>query len=135
MRTAKETLEELDRLLDEMKERPLDTVLIVEGRKDVAALGVLGVEGEIWHVQSGMSIFQLAEKLALEEKSAMILTDWDRKGGQICRLLKHALEANGVAYDDSQRARLVKISKKEIKDVESLPSFMSRLISELQKRR
>jgi 5S rRNA maturation endonuclease (ribonuclease M5) len=135
MRTAKGTLEELDRLLDELKERPHDTVLLVEGRKDVSALWVLGVEGEVWQVQTGQSIFQLAERLAQEKKRAIILTDWDRKGGQICRLLRKALDANGVPYDDSQRTRLVRISKKEIKDVESLPAFMSRLVSEAEKER
>ncbi|MFP4170984.1 MAG: hypothetical protein ACLFUV_08195 [Methanomassiliicoccales archaeon] len=96
---------------------------------------VLGVGGEVKHVQSGGGLLKVAEELAAEDKDAIILTDWDRKGGQLCRLLKNALKANGVRFDTSQRARLVRMSKKEIKDVESLPAFMSKLVSESQKER
>jgi len=133
MRNPKETLEDLDRLIEELRERPENSTLLVEGRKDRAALWLLGIEGEIMTIQNGKRIFQVAEGLAEEGKEAIILTDWDRKGGQFCRLLKNALRANGVIYDDTKRAKLVRLSKKDIKDVESLPAFMSHLVSEAQK--
>ena len=85
--------------------------------------------GEVWQVHGPNSIFSLAERLATERKSAVILTDWDRKGGQLARLLRSALVANGVRYDDNVRRRLVRLVKMEIKDIESLPAFFSRLVS------
>ena len=83
MRNPKETLEDLDRLLEELRERPENSTLLVEGRKDRTALWFLGVEGEVMPIQSGKRIFQIAEELAEEGKEAIILTDWDRKGGQL----------------------------------------------------
>lgn len=135
MRTVADTLEELSSILDELRDRPKDIVILVEGLKDRSALAALGVGGDIWLIQGGGSIFSLAEDLVQQRKIAIILTDWDRKGGQLCRLIRQALKANGVPFDDSKRMRLVNISKKDIKDVESLPSFYSRLVAETQKTR
>jgi len=133
MRDAKDTLDKLDRVLQDLRERPENSTLLVEGRKDKTALWVLGVEGDVMPIQNGRRIFEVAEELARDGREAIILTDWDRKGGQLCRLLKQALRACVVPFDDTKRARLARLSKKEIKDVESLPAFMSRLVSEAQK--
>jgi 5S rRNA maturation endonuclease (ribonuclease M5) len=129
MRDPEETLEELSKILDELKERSEDEVILVEGLKDRAALTVLGIDGEVWQVQGPNSIFSTAERLANEMRSAIILTDWDRKGGQLARLLRDGLRANGVRYNDQLRLRLVQLVKMEIKDIESLPAFFTRLVS------
>jgi len=129
MRDAEETLEELDLLLEELQELARERVILVEGRKDRAALEVLGVRGEIVQVQDAGGLFRVAEDLARQGKGAVILTDWDRKGGQLAELLRNALRACAVSYDDSVRARLSALSKKEIKDIESLPSYISYLVT------
>jgi dTMP kinase len=129
MRDAAETLEDVECLLLELKERPEGTVILVEGRKDRLALACLGIGGDIVQVQDARGIFGVAEELARQGKEAIILTDWDRKGGQLAELLRNALRANGVRYDDRIRARLSMLSKKEIKDIESLPSFITYLVA------
>jgi 5S rRNA maturation endonuclease (ribonuclease M5) len=129
MRDPEETLEDLTNILDELKERSHEEVVLVEGQKDRAALTVLGIDGEVWQVQGPNPIFSVAERLASERKSAIILTDWDRKGGQWARLLRQGLKANGVRFDDELRLRLVLLVKTEIKDIESLPAFFTRLVS------
>ncbi|MDW5561892.1 MAG: Toprim subdomain protein [Methanomassiliicoccus sp.] len=128
MRDPKEMLEELEALLLQLKERPEGAVILVEGRKDRQALACLGIGGEIVQVQDARGIFGVAEELAWNGREAIVLTDWDRKGGQLAELLRNALKANGVRYDDSIRARLSLLCKKEIKDIESLPSFMAYLV-------
>ncbi len=128
MRDAREMLEELEELLLQLKERPEGTVILVEGRKDRAALACLGIGGEIVQVQDARGIFGVAEELAKTGRDAIVLTDWDRKGGQLAELLRNALKANGVRYDDTIRARMSALGKKEIKDIESLPAFMSFLV-------
>lgn len=128
MRDPREELEELAWLLEELRDRPDNQVILVEGLKDRAALTVLGVGGEVWQVQGPNSIFSIAERLALENKQAVILTDWDRKGGQLAHLLRSSLNANGIRFDDHIRLRLVILVKKDIKDIESLPAFYSRLV-------
>jgi dTMP kinase len=82
-------------------------------------------------VQTSDGILGIAEDLALRKKKAIILTDWDRKGGQLCLLLKNALKANAVEFDAVTRSRLVHVVGGEIKDVESLPSFFSRLVAQV----
>jgi dTMP kinase len=128
VRDPKETLEEVENLIQALKERPEDVVVLVEGRKDRQALTCLGVGGDIVQVQDARGIFGVAEALAHQGRDAIILTDWDRKGGHLAELLRNALRANGVKYDDTIRARLSLLGKKEIKDIESLPSFISYLV-------
>jgi 5S rRNA maturation endonuclease (ribonuclease M5) len=104
--------------------------VIVEGKKDVAALRRVGIDANVVSIGKGQSIFTFCEELSREHKSAVILTDWDRKGGHLARTIKEALEANGVKPLDSIRTQLVLLCKKEIKDIESLPTFVSRLRAE-----
>jgi dTMP kinase len=125
MRDPHETLDELVQLLGHLRDRGEDKVILIEGRKDRSALSCLGIEGEILQVQDARGLFGVAETLAREGKEAIILTDWDRKGGHLAQLLRNALKANGVRYDDTVRSRLSQLCKKEIKDIESLPSFLS----------
>jgi 5S rRNA maturation endonuclease (ribonuclease M5) len=128
MRDPREVLEELTWLLEELRDRPANQVILVEGLKDRAALTVLGVGGEVWQVQGPNSIFSTAERLAKENKEAVILTDWDRKGGQLAHLLRSSMNANGIRFDENIRMKLVILVKKDIKDIESLPAFYSRLV-------
>ena len=125
MRDPQETLDEVEELLRQLRERSEGTVVLVEGRKDRQALACLDIEGEIVQVQDARGIFGVAEELARKGQEAIVLTDWDRKGGHLAELLRHALRANGVRYDDTIRARMSALGKKEIKDIESLPAFLS----------
>jgi dTMP kinase len=131
-RSPQERLDEIQAVLEELIDRDADTVILVEGMRDRGALTILGVRGEMVQVQSSDGIFPVTERLAREGRKAIILTDWDRKGGQLCRLLKNALKANNVPFDEKLRKRLVIIAKQDIKDVQSLPSLYSRLVQEVQ---
>ncbi len=135
MSSVAERFDKLTRALLDLEELPDEYVVLVEGLKDRSALGILGVQREIRTVQGAGGIFQVAETLSREGRKAIILTDWDRTGGQISRLLKEALEANQVEYDDKIRATLSRICRKDIKDIESLPAFYSRLATEVVRRR
>ncbi|HHT75140.1 MAG TPA: Toprim subdomain protein [Methanomassiliicoccaceae archaeon] len=127
MRDIDEMLEEFEEIIEELRELARQSVILVEGRKDRHALDVLGVHGDIVQVQDARGIFGVAEELAAKRRSAVILTDWDRKGGQLAELLRNALRSCGVPYDDSIRMKIAVLSKKEIKDVESIPAFVSLL--------
>lgn len=134
-RSPQDRLDEIQDVLEEMISRDPKAVILVEGMRDRGALTILGVKGEMIQVQSSDGIFAIAERLAKDGKSAIIMTDWDRKGGQLGRLLRNALNSNSVPYDDTLRQRLVVVAKQDIKDVQSLPSLYSRLVQEVQARR
>lgn len=132
MKNLNDILDRVEIALAELRDRPDNFVILVEGKKDVDALHELGIYGEIIKIQSASKgIFAITEDLSKERKEAYILTDWDRKGGQLALLLKNALGANGIAYHENVRSELSKLCRSEIKDVESLPAYISLLKSRL----
>jgi 5S rRNA maturation endonuclease (ribonuclease M5) len=120
-------LEKMEKLIDELIERSESEPIIVEGSRDFRALRDIGVEGFIKPMNTGIGIIDFCEALAAEYSSFIILTDWDRKGGQIAHHLRVGFESVDAKYDLQIRAQLAVLSKKEIKDVESLPSYLDRL--------
>ncbi len=119
--------DDLERVLEDLIEKNRSVPIIVEGEYDRRALQELGVLGEIRVLNRGNSILALCEDIAREHREAIILTDWDVRGGRLARNLRDGLTANGVRYDDELRARLTILCRKDIKDVESLHRFMERV--------
>ncbi len=122
-----EHLEKVEKVLEELNEHNLESPIIVEGEHDESALRELGINGKIIILNQGMSILHVCEDIAKLYECAIILTDWDRKGGVLAHMLKEKLAANAVRYNQDIRARLSMLCKKEIKDVESLPGYLERL--------
>jgi len=99
----------------------------VEGERDEIALRELGFSGEIVVINRGVSLLQICEEISVEHSEAVILTDWDSRGGKLAHLLREKLLATDVKSNNYIRARFSKLCKKEIKDVESLPNYLERL--------
>jgi len=129
-----ERLERLNELLDELSEMCVDKTLLVEGFKDRMAMVLLGVNAEMICVQSEGGPLRVAEKLSEKGTGAVIMTDWDKKGEDIAAEMENALSSLCVKYDASMRQKLRSVVGNEIKDIESLPSFYSRLVTEAQRR-
>ena len=127
MLSEQERLEQLEKVLDKLEDESEHSPIIVEGLRDVAALKLLGISKNVVPLNRGASVFSFAEQLSREWRNAIILTDWDRRGGQLARMLKEALVANGVSVNGQFRTQLVILSKKEVKDIESLPKFVENL--------
>jgi len=90
-------------------------------------LALLGITRNVITLSKGISMFSFSVGISRKWKMAVVLTDWDRKGGHLARMLKEALMNNGVAVNDSIRARLAMLSMKEVKDIQSLPRFVNNL--------
>jgi len=127
MLSPSERLEETLKVIDELEELSREMPVIVEGRRDVEALELLGVRNNIITLNKGVSLFTFCETMSRDWPSVVLLTDWDRKGGQLARRLKEAFEANDTKVNNSIRMELVILAKKDIKDIESLPAFVRRL--------
>jgi len=123
----KETLEILEETLDELDNASRIMPIIVEGLKDRMALRSLNVNGHIVILNDGDSIIGTCDRIAREWGGAIILTDWDHKGGQLARQLMDALNACGIGYDTEYRATISRLVKKDVKDVEGLPPLIRRL--------
>lgn len=120
-------LEKIEKIIGKLKILNQDYPVIVEGKKDEQSLRSIGLNGKIIKIIGTLS--KLCEGISREYKKVILLTDWDKKGGSICRNLKNYLNANSVKYDERIRAELALLCKKEIKDVESLFTYIENLRS------
>ena len=127
MMSPEERLDQILRALEELEALSEEMPVIVEGLRDVEALQLLGVKKNVVSLSKGLSIFAFCESLSKEWNSVLILTDWDRKGGRLARKLREALMANGAKPVETVRTRLAYLVKKEVKDIESLPTYLRRL--------
>ncbi len=129
MSTSAERLARMEKLLQQLAAENEEHPVIVEGKNDREALRRLGIGGVVYVVNGRHTLFQMCEEIGREHRKVIILTDWDRKGGQICRTLSNGFAANGVRTDEKIRSRLSAMSSADIKDVESLPKLVEKLRS------
>ena len=123
----RDRLEAIERILDELREREPGVAIIVEGDRDVASLEALGVPPPIIKLNQGVSLLNLCEELAKEHDSFILMTDWDRKGGQLASHLQRHFRATGVSVDVDTRRRLKMTLPYQIHDIESLNGHVERL--------
>lgn len=126
-----ERIDELRAAIEELVEANATRPILVEGQHDVAALREFGCDGEILLVHAGEHIIEVADRIARSHREAVLLTDWDRKGGQLARLVQDNLMGR-VKLDTELRKRLARFAA--VKDVESLPSYVRMLEWELAER-
>jgi len=122
-----ERLQRIERILEEIQELADEgALIIVEGRKDRAALNELGISGEILLV-SYPPLFNFAENISRKANAAIIMTDWDSKGKMLAKKMSTYLRSYGLKPDLRLRGKLRKLVQKEIKDVEGLNKYVRAL--------
>jgi len=117
----KTSLEELEKVLEELRGENKTVPIIVEGEKDVEALRSLDITGTIVIVNTGMSIPNFCDKIASDYREVILLTDWDRRGGFLCHTISKNLEGR-VKCNTTYRERFAKHAT--IRTVEGLPSWI-----------
>ncbi len=117
-----QTLDDIDKAIDELREENKTVPIIVEGEKDVAALHKLEINGEIIRLNSGKSLIDFCDEIAQKYKEAIILTDWDRKGGYLCHTICENLKGR-VKCNTYYREIFSKHSM--IRTLEGLPSWIN----------
>lgn len=120
-------LEEILKVLGRLKELSADHVILVEGRKDREALAYLGISGDVFQIQSSGGPSAAAEYVESRGGKAVILTDWDRRDGNLAAALRDILGRDNPDIDGSVREDLSRLSRHYIKDVEALDSLVDRL--------
>ncbi len=128
-----ELLEAVERVLEDLKELAADHVLLVEGANDERALRALGIGGEYIHMQSEGGPLRAAEKVHGHGGKAVVLSDWDRKGGTLARDASEQLAALDVEHDLSVRRRLSVLCSHLVKDVESLDACVGSLAARVHR--
>lgn len=100
--------------------------VIVEGRRDLLALRALGLPGPVI-MASRRPALHLADEAARNYPHIILLTDWDKKGDEMCKTIERHLRSAGSRPDGDIRSRIKKLVKKEIKDVESLSHYAEKM--------
>ena len=121
-----ERIEELLLELSEYSERR--AVIIVEGKRDVLSMKRLGIKGS-FELATRHSLFNFSERIASLGCEVIILTDWDRRGDLLATKLSEYFENFGIKPELQIRNKLKLITQKEIKDIESLYTYVSKLQS------
>ena len=124
----KKSIEDLEKIIDELGEENRSIPIIVEGKKDIEALRKLDINGEIIGINSGHTLIDFCDKIAQEHTDIIILTDWDRKGGYLCRTIKKNLEGR-VNCNTKYRELFAKNAM--IRTLEGLPSWLETMKKKL----
>jgi len=116
------SFEVVKNVLAGLRERNREIPVLVEGKRDRMALRQLGCTGDIIRVHSGRSITDLCDVIASRVDEIIILTDWDREGGSLCRRIEENLRGR-VVCDTSFRTTLAENAVP--RTIEGLPSWLS----------
>lgn len=117
-------LELIEKELDDLNSENLP--VIVEGEKDERALRAIGFKGIVIKANQGTSIFALCEQISKKYREVILLLDWDSKGCALSAEFQKDLKANGV-YCNTEHSNRLNMLSREIKDIESLDTYIKKL--------
>ncbi|MDQ1279799.1 MAG: hypothetical protein QG670_1061 [Thermoproteota archaeon] len=125
-------LELLIKLLERLnKEDRKCTPILVEGKKDLLALRRLGIGGEIICVKnSGKVLVDSLDEIQSEE--IILFVDFDEYGIALAKDIIQYLERKGVKVNSVIWKEIKAMVKRDVKDVEGLPSYLEKLKNHIE---
>lgn len=123
-------MDQTEKIFDELRvESESGVPIIVEGRRDEAALRKLGVKGPVYCLKArGESRHEFLDRLD-GTHDAILLTDFDREGKKLETWLHKELTQRGVKTDFKLWSRIKSLARGDVRSVEELPSFVGALQS------
>lgn len=111
-------------LEESVEENAQGKVILVEGKRDKAALRLLGFTGPIEQLNRGWNVDRVVVYIVEKYGSCIVLMDWDRTGGRLQKRLMDSMTSLDVKPSDELRRALSKAMKPDTMCVEDLPSFL-----------
>ena len=102
-------------------EKAKNKLVIVEGKKDVAALEALGLDNIMQLYKD--PLYKVVEKVAEADREVLILTDLDREGKKLFGKLNRDLQRRGVKINNKLRNLL---SRTSLNEIEGLCTFLEK---------
>lgn len=126
----KEKEEKILRILEKLlQESAKGKPIIVEGKKDIETLRALGIQGKIMSAKTGgksfLDVISEVERIGVRE--IILLLDFDRRGKEGTKRIKTNLEKAKIKINIKFWRELFALIGKEVKDIESLTSYMETL--------
>jgi len=127
MATYEKILERLPKAMERLARKNASGVpIIVEGKKDVAALKRLGVKGTMLTIKdSGQVLEDVLDRTCSAE--IIVFVDYDRHGLELAKEIVSYLECHRIKVDLSIWREVRALVRRDVKDVEGLPSYLERL--------
>src|SRR2546425_919791 len=125
-------MERATRIFEDLQEQSSAGVpIVVEGRRDEAALRRLGIKGTILCLKAtGEPRFRFIERLD-GAKRAIVLTDFDRKGAELGTWLYQELSHRGIFADNQVWRKIRGLARTEVRSVEELRFWRGRVSSSI----
>ena len=114
------THEEFEQLLQKLQKS--GAAIIVEGKKDRAALEKLGLASSCIFVLNKTPLFVVAEAVAKNHSTAAILTDLDAEGRKLYGKLSTLLQRLGIKIDNALRNFLFKST--QLRQIEGISKII-----------
>jgi 5S rRNA maturation endonuclease (ribonuclease M5) len=114
-------LQDLVKELNDLSEE--GAAILVEGKRDAAALKGLGYTGPLFTISILTSTAAAREKLRSEVRKMIILTDLDSEGRRLASRYVKFLSHEGVSASLAQRRRLSQASRGVFLHIENLRRF------------
>ena len=112
-------MNDIQEWIDRLKASP--KIIVVEGIKDIRALSELGITN-VCSLKN--PLFIEVEKIALEHKEVIILTDLDKEGKKLYGKLKKDFARHGVEVDNKFREWLFKNT--QLRQIEGIVTYLKR---------
>jgi 5S rRNA maturation endonuclease (ribonuclease M5) len=111
--------------------------IVVEGKKDVEALRALGVAGSVVKVKTGGKSFldAISEIETMGVPEVILFLDFDRRGKEGTKRLKHSLERAKIKPNVKFWRALSALVGKEIQCIESLTAYLDTLRAKVNAQR
>jgi len=100
--------------------------IIVEGKKDLSALRRLGIKGKILCIKNSRKVF--VDFLdGVQSGEVILFVDFDDSGLTLAKGITRYLEEKGVKVDSTLWRKARSLVRKDVKDVEGVPSYLEKL--------
>lgn len=123
--TTTDDLREFVDMLNEEAEG--GSVIVVEGRRDVEALNLIGVNGNLVILNHFKGITHFVDNHSHISKKIILLLDMDRTGKHLTSKLVSQLQHKGNNVNLFYKKALAKITKGKIRHVEELAIYAPKL--------
>jgi len=104
-----------------------DSLILVEGKRDLEALSYLGCAGNIRIYHNYKNIVDLVDDFRTKYKKLILLLDLDHSGERMTRKISHLLNQRYI--DNYYRNKIIKITQGKIRTVEELKSFYNSMLA------
>jgi len=125
--SAERKLESITSIIERLaKEARKGVPIIVEGRKDLHALHKLNIRGRVICVKnSSKAITDLLD--TIQSRRIIVFVDFDKSGVDLTKEISTYLGRRGVKINLNFWRRTRALIKRDVKDIEGIPSYLEKL--------